>query len=229
MGRTILSNSISKIVQPISEENNKSRNKAIKEVALFLERCYREFSKYDDMKNSKSRIHIKEATQMEEKIVDLINGVKEEINLKLLDIACFENADGREGLKEVLKNEIDKIIVEYTGENTKYPFEDFAKASVVKDFEEMNKTLTTRKLDHIRNHPLTENKVIPIIQKPSKKIQKHNNLAPWQIDVMNGENTELFKSTRIQGDYGIEKNSDNITDLNAFRDRRKYRRDDEGR
>ena len=220
MGRTILSNAISKIGKPISKENNERRKIAIKDISACLERCYREFFKYDMMKNSQNQESADLAFKNAEKMVNLINELKGEINNELLRIACFDSLHNNDELKHELENKLDENIRTLKG-NEAYETRDFAKLNVINDFEEMKKTMEDKKLDHILRYPIGledkshDGKVIPLVR-------KREQLAPWQIRVMNGQDDGFFREATMSEQNNGGKS---ILDLNEYR----QQKNDEGR
>ena len=221
MGKTILSNSIAKIGQPISEENDKRRKIAFRDIAGCLERCYREFLKYNIMQNSESGKNAQESFKNAEKMVNLINEMKDELNNELLRIACFGEVDGREGVRDAIFSEINEVITKYSESDTEYPTNDQAKINVVKDFEEMNQTLITKKMNHIRRYPSLDDeeraKIVPLVQPPKQVAgPRRDVLAPWQVRVMNGEDDGFFREAEHDG---------RVLNLDKFR----KNRNDEGR
>ena len=212
MGRTILSNAISKMVQPVNENNNVRRKVAINDIAGCLERYYREFFKYDMMKNSDNRVASEIAPRNLKKIVDFINEIKSEINGELLRVACFDGLHNNDELKQMLKTEFDEYIEMLKG-NGEQETKDKAKLNVINDFEEMKQTLEDKRLDHILHYPIGGSessqvgKVVPLVR-------KHEHLAQWQIDIMSGKDTGFFREATMDGQENGDKK---IVDLNKYR------------
>lgn len=221
MGKSILSNSISKIGQQVNEPNNERRKTAIRDIAACLERCYREFFKYYAMKNSHDKSNADLAFKNSEKMVNLINELKGEINGELLRISCFSPITQKGELNAAIETDLNEIINSFSNGEDRSS-KDLAKVNVINDFEEMKKTMALRKLDHISRYPIgteekkNDGKVIPLIKKCEY-------LAPWQIKVMNGEDDGFFREATM--DAKRDSSSRSILDLDKYREHR----NDDGR